>query len=140
MDPVAFKAVVGTPQPGELAAALGSAAPLWEQLLATLQTQFGPLTPEWKKYSKAGSWTLRLLQKKRNLTFLTPADPPRATVMLGDKAVANALAAELPADLRQQVQSATRYPEGTAVYLTVEQPGGIEAVAELIRHKLAAAR
>lgn len=132
------KAEVGTPGREELAAALGPAHVLWDRLLAELEKQFGPLTHEWKKYTKTSGWTLRLLLKKRALIYLSPAQPVLSTVLLGDKAVGHALADEqLPQGVAEEIRRSKRYPEGTGVRLEVRQPDDIAAPVRLIRAKLA---
>jgi hypothetical protein len=122
--------VVGTPDVGEVTARLGSAEPLWRRLIETLETRFGPLTPEWKKYSKDAPWTLRLLQKKRCLVYLSPDHPPRVSVILGDKAVAL-----LPPDLRDRVLTEKRYPEGTPARIALTSGKDIDTVITLVSAK-----
>ena len=55
------------PVAAELRAALGPAEPLWDELVAHVETTFPPVTREWKRTGKDGAWFLRLRRKDRTI-------------------------------------------------------------------------
>lgn len=125
------------PSGAEVAAALGSAARAWDELLAWLNGQKIDCQ-EWKSISPKYGWSLRPAVKKRTVLHLSPCEGSfRVVFILGDRAVAAAKESDLPAALRKEIAEAGRYAEGTGVRLTVRGPGDLPAVRKLVGIKLA---
>ena len=125
------------PADDELAAELGAAKTHWDQLLASLETQFD-LAREWNSYSPKAGWALRLKRETRNIVYLSPCrECFLASFALGDRAVAAAREAKLPQSVVKIVDEAKRYAEGTAVRLEVKGAKDLAAVRKLVAIKLA---
>jgi hypothetical protein len=136
MSPNAFIGKSSPPSEADLAAALGSAKPAWDQLLAELSQELA-LTSDWHSYSPKAGWALRLKRGDRNIVYLSPGRGRfLASFALGDKAVQTARASKLPKRVIAIIDTAKRYAEGTAVRLEVTGPKDIPAITRLAAIKL----
>ena len=137
MMPNAFVGKSQAPTGDELEATLGASAGLWRSLLQEIGSVAGPVTQEWKCYSRKAGWTLKLVKGKRTLLYASPGERRFAvTVVLGDVALAAARAMNLPADIVREIDTARRYPEGTPVGVEVRDHGDIRAIVALVQGKL----
>jgi hypothetical protein len=124
----AFIGKPAAPSDAELAAELGAAHALWEQIRSE-----APLPGEWHSYSKKAGWSMRLKKKDRNIVYLIPGRGGfDVSFALGDRAVA----AAKERGLAKMVEGAKRYAEGTAVRFAVEGLKDVESVKKLIEIKL----
>jgi len=138
MLPNAFIGKATRPTDAELAAALGPAKALWDQLLASLADKHNLTVREWNSYSLKAGWSLRLKHKERNIVYLGPCRGAfRVAFALGDKAVAAARQSDLPQGIIKLINEAKRYAEGTAVRLEIKQAKDIGTVTKLAGIKLA---
>jgi len=138
MLPNAFIGKSKKPTDAELAAALGDARELWDELLGELADQHNLTIREWNSYSPKAGWSLRLKRKGRNILYLGPCPGAfRVAFVLGDKAVAVARQSDLPQSIIKIISEAKRYPEGTAVRLEIKQAKDIGIVTRLAGIKLA---
>jgi Protein of unknown function (DUF3788) len=132
-------AFIGSKRPPEdedLAAELGPAKAHWDELVTGLEREF-QLTREWNSYSPKAGWALRLKREKRNIVYLSPCrECFLASFALGDRAVAAARQAKLPAAVLKIIDHAKRYAEGTAVRLEVKSARDLAAVRKLATIKL----
>jgi len=133
----AFDDPARAPTPDEVDAALGHAARLWAELVAAVHRDTGELTETWAFGAKSG-WSLRLVQKERNLVHMTPqAGRMLVGVVLGEKAIARAEAAGLASARTLEVAAAApRYAEGRGIRFPVETDEDLVVVMELARIKL----
>jgi len=137
MRPNAFIGKAERPTDGELAAALGPAKSLWDQLVASLVDDFQLDGQEWSSYSLKAGWSLRLQRRKRNILYLIPCRGCfRAAFVLGDKALQVARQIKLPQPVVRMLAEAKRYPEGTAVRLDVAGPKDLEVILKLAKAKI----
>ncbi|MGA3285440.1 MAG: DUF3788 domain-containing protein [Verrucomicrobiota bacterium] len=138
MLPNAFIGKPQKPTEAELAAALGPAKALWDQLLASLADEHNLTVQEWNSYSRKAGWSLRLKHKERNIVYLSPCrDCFRVMFILGDKAVQAARQSDLPQSVIKIINAAKRYAEGTAVRIEIKKAKDIETVTKLAGIKLA---
>jgi Protein of unknown function (DUF3788) len=140
-EPATFRnAFIGhakEPAARELNAALGTAQPLWNQLLAEL-TADHKLTREWNSYSIKAGWSLRLKRERRNILYLSPSRGGfMASFALGDKAMQAARASNLPSQVLKAIARARKYAEGTAVRIEVKGTEDLTAIKKLVEIKLA---
>jgi hypothetical protein len=127
-----------SPTPKDLAAALGSAAAVWDQLISSLATDEGVGDQQWSSYSPKSGWSLKLKLKKRTILYLGPcAGCFLASFVLGDRAVAAARESKLSTFVLTLLQEAPRYPEGTGLGLLVKSARDLPSVMKLVRIKLA---
>lgn len=120
------------PTDADLEPVLGKAWPLWQQLRAELQQQFEGLACEWGFSGKAYGWGLRLKQPKRTVLYMTPcAGHFLASMSLGEKAVAAAHAAKLPAKVLAVIDSARKFAEGRGVRLEVKTKKDLQQALQL---------
>jgi hypothetical protein len=135
--PNAFIGKTTLPSAEEIAAALGSTAEIWKQLIEWLAEQ-GVATQEWNSYSPKAGWSLRLKVKKRNIIYLSPCSCCfRVAFIFGDKAVAAARQSNLSKSTLKLLDEAPHYPEGTGLRLTVKSPKDLAAIRKLALIKLA---
>ena len=137
MLPNAFIDKPDAPTDVDVAAALGPAKALWDQLLAELAQECNVAVQEWNSYSRKAGWSLRLKHKKRNILYLGPCRGSfRVAFVLGDKAVEAARQCGLSQTVIRLIDEAKRYPEGTAVRFDVQGAKDIAAVKKLTTGKL----
>lgn len=134
-------AFIGKPKPptgAELAAVLGPAKAVWDQLLVELDKEHGVNVHEWKSYSPKAGWSLRCKRKQRTIVWLGPrAGCFGVTFMLGDRAMQAARQTDLPKRIVKALAEAPKYPEGTGVRLEVKSPRDIQPLKKLAAIKLA---
>jgi hypothetical protein len=137
MKPNAFVGRTKAPSDADLAAALGAAKPLWDEIVVGMARELGLTSSEWKSYGVKQGWALQLRRGKRNIVHLAPCEGSvRVLFILGDKAVAAARAARLGATAAKLIDDAPRYPEGTGIRLEVSRERQIPLVRRLARIKL----
>jgi len=135
--PNAFIGQRTPPSQTELAACLGPSLPVWNELLAWLES-LGIAGGEWKSVSLKYGWGLRPAIGKCTILYLGPCHGCfRVSAVLGDKAVAAARASDLPKNLLKEIAEAKRYAEGTGVRIFVVKPADLAAVRKLVEIKLA---
>ena len=141
MSPNAFINKSKPPTNAELAAALGPAKKIWDQLIGDLADECGIVDQEWNSYSPKAGWALRLKHKKRNIIYLAPCVGCfRVALILGDKAVAAARQGDLSKSTLKLLDEAPRYPEGTGLRLIVKAAKDLAAIRKLALIKLANCR
>ena len=126
------------PPDADLGGTLGPALGTWHDLLAALEADAGPLSTEWRP-SKSAFGRLCLVRRgSRTLAYLTP-EPGAILValVLGERAVAAALTADLPAAVKQSLREARAYAEGRGVRVTVRTAEEVPVVRTLLACKLA---
>ncbi|MDD8027520.1 MAG: DUF3788 domain-containing protein [Acidobacteriota bacterium] len=137
-EPNAFIGRAKAPSPRDLAVALGSARPLWDEVLETLAAELGLKTREWHSYSVKAGWALRIKKGDRNIVYLIPETGGfSVSVVLGDKAIAAARKTGLPAAVLDLIAGARKYAEGTGIRFEVGNSGDVAAVRALAAAKLA---
>jgi hypothetical protein len=135
-NPNAFVGKLDPPSEAEVAAALGSAALLWTELIHWMAEVAGADVQEWKSYSPKSGWSLALKAKKRTIVWLGPCKGSfRVVFILGDKAVRAARQSHLPKEVSDLIEDAPRYPEGTGIRLQVRRPGDLPPVRKLAHIK-----
>ncbi|MGO9316463.1 MAG: DUF3788 domain-containing protein [Terracidiphilus sp.] len=133
----AFIGKTTRPTDAEVAAALGSTAGLWKQLVDWMKEQ-GVGESEWNSSGAKYGWSLRLKQKKRNIVYLGPcAGCFRVAFALGGKAVAAARKSDLAKSTLKIIDEAPRYAEGTGVRLMVKSEKDLGAIKKLALIKMA---
>jgi hypothetical protein len=125
------------PSDTELAAELGPAKSLWNELIVDLAEERVIDCQEWNSYSKKAGWSLRLKRKERNIVYLSPHRGCfTASFALGDKAVQAARQSGLPQQVLKIISEAKRYAEGTAVRIEVKTGKDMSVVKKLAAVKL----
>ena len=138
MEASAFRDRASAPGEAGIETALGPAYPAWQALKSRLATDFAGLAEEWAFSGKGRGWSLRLAVGRRPVVYLTPLSGSfRASLALPERAMAAALAADLPAGILAVVAGAPSYPEGRAVRLEVAFDRDVAALIALVRIRLA---
>ncbi len=118
------------PTEKEVAAVLGKARAAWDALRT--DRALAGLAEEWGFTSKATGWGLRLRDDKRVIVYMTPQQGRfLASLALGEKAVAAARAAGLPAGLLAAINAAPRYAEGRGFRVEVQSLKDARGIAAL---------
>ena len=135
----AFIGKTTPPTDAELAAALGAAKPIWDELLRQLAAEHAVATHVWKSHSpQKWGWSLRVLRAKRTIVWLSPGQRGFTVLfILGEKAVAAARAQKFPRAIVAALDAAPKYPEGTGLRLVVKSAASLPALARLAAIKLA---
>jgi len=121
----------------DLAGALGRTKGLWDRVVSGSCAAHAGVTAEWKHYAGRNGWVLLLRAKKRNVLYLKPqAKQFLASFALGEKVVAAAERADLPAAIVEMIRTAPKYPEGRAVRITVKTSADAGVVDRVLALKL----
>lgn len=135
--PNAFIGKKGRPTEAEVGKALGLAKPVWDKLIADLAAESDVAAQEWNSYSLKAGWSLRLKRGKRTIVWMAPCEGCfRVAFILGDKAVKAARRSGLSQRVLRMIDSAKRYPEGTAVRLQIKGTKNVPTVKKLAAIKL----
>jgi hypothetical protein len=125
------------PDDRQLAEVLGESKRFWDAITDHLTKEYEPVTEEWKYSGKKWGWSLRLINRKRTILYLTPGDGFYYTgFVLGGKAVEVAQQSDLPNDVLDAINNSPKYAEGTGVRLEVRTKEVLEAVKMLARIKM----
>lgn len=135
----AFDDPARPPTEADLAAILGPSMPLWAQLVADVARHAGGIAENWRHGGMKYGWSMRLVQKDRNILYLTPqAGTFLVGVALGEKAIAVAEASGIAsAPTLEIVAAAPGYAEGRGVRYPVASDIDLAVARELARIKLA---
>lgn len=133
----AFIGRIAQPTADEISTALGSTATVWIELVGWLAKQ-GAVEQEWKSSSAKYGWSLLLKKKKRTILYIGPCDGCfRASLVLGDRAVAAARQSDLSSSALKLLDEAPRYAEGTGLRLIVKSLKDLPTIRKLALIKLA---
>lgn len=125
------------PKKQELKEMLGRSSASWETLIEWAAGEYQPLTEEWTYAGAKWGWSLRLKRKKRAILYMTPqARQFLVGMILGDKAVAAAMAMKLPASVVKEIKTAKRYPEGKALRFEIKTKKDLDTVKKLAGAKM----
>lgn len=137
LAPNAFAGQTKKPDAKALEKSLGPSLSLWQSLVVDLKHDLKIDTAEWHTGSAKLGWSLRLQVRKRNIVYLGPREGSFiAAFALGDRAIAAAVASELPAYVLKNISGSRRYAEGTAVRIEVRTAEHVEIVKKLAKIKL----
>jgi len=124
------------PDQGMVAAALGDASAVWDELQSHVNEEYPNITGEWKHYGKAAGWTHKLISKKRNMLFFVPLNGCfRVRIVLGERAAACAETADLPDEIKEAIRAATPYAEGRSIDIDIDRREQLEPVKTLLKIK-----
>ena len=136
LPPNAFIGQKTKPTAKQLTAKLDSSAKTWTELTNWLVAK-GLACTEWHSVSPKYGWALLAQLKKRRIVYLGPCDGSFcASFVLSDKAIAAALASDLPEPILKRIAESRRYAEGTGVQLVVQKSDNLAAIRKLIEIKL----
>ena len=128
----------GPPSAAALGRALGATQPLWDELVAHLEANYAPVTPEWKTARTSPLGFLRLIRKKRTILYLLPRDGYFLTAFVFDeKATAAVRASDLPATVITELNAARVYAEGRGIRLETRTPQDVATMKKLAAIKIA---
>ena len=124
------------PTDDDLRDALGRMYRTWVRLIDAVSDTIGPVSQTWGFTSKSTGWGMRLRQNDRVILYMTPqAGRFLVSFALGEKAVAAAHAAKLPAKLLDALDAAPRYAEGRGLRIEITSSRQIPSLATLARVK-----
>lgn len=126
-----------TPKPtlAQLKTNLGRRFSYWEEFT---QHVAGPAVVEWKYYGKTIGWTMKLMQEKRNLCFMSPYSGFFSVAFVfGDRGVAAVEKSSLPAELIRELVRGRKYPEGRGIRIDVKSRNALDSAKMLLEIKTA---
>lgn len=106
---------------------------IWNQLIDYLEEEYGPLTSEWKFYSKNAGWTYRISNEKRNLIFLSPNDKYFiASINMSVNVSKILLDMDLPEEIKTIIKETKAYREGKSVLITIKNENDLENIKTML--------
>jgi hypothetical protein len=128
-----------TPQPEEIAKAIGTAFPLWEELLTHIPETYRPQEDFKFLYGKNYGWGIRFRVRGKLLTCLYPArDHFKAQIILSPAEVDVVQAMDMGANVKQAIETATPYPEGRWLFIPVEGQTNSQDIVRILELHLKA--
>lgn len=117
--------------------ALGPSHKYWKELSTRLESEYGKLTEEWKFYGQKIGWTLKVLQKKRNLFFFTPCNKYfKLSFVFGNKAISAIEKSGLPKPLINELRNAKQYAEGRGLRMEIKSRKDLDHILTLVNFKV----
>jgi len=111
---------------------LGGACAAWTALQEAVSAHVPGITQAWGFTSRGTGWGLRLSHKERVIVYMTPcAGHFLVSLVLGEKAVAQARAAGLSDEVLQALDRAPHFAEGRAFRIAVDRVGQVASLALL---------
>ncbi len=133
----AFADSTRRPTARDLARELGRSWAAWQVLVGWLSERYAPLSEEWRFAGAQWGWSLRAKRKTRTIIYLLPCRKHfRVTLILGDKAVKQALRSELPEPVVTELRLAKRYPEGRVIRFEVRFKKQLPPIYRLVGAKM----
>lgn len=125
------------PVSSEVAKVLGPSKGLWYDLVARMETSYGPLTEAWSFSGAKYGWSLRLKQKKRTILYLIPqTDTFLVGIVLGDRALSQLRRGDLSREVLDIIDAAPRYGEGTGFRIPVATAADCTEIETVIEAKM----
>jgi len=132
-----FKDKTIKPDARAMAKELGKTAGYWEKLRTGLENDFGELNEDWKFYGQKSGWVLKLLQKKRNIFFMTPQKGFfRISFVFGDRAVSEVEKSDISESIKESLRIARKYAEGRGLQIEVKTENDVDIVKKLVQIKV----
>lgn len=126
-----------TPTEQELEAGLGQTYTFWKHLLSTTLNLDPSATGIWHYSGKKFGWSYRILDKKRVLVYLLPrAGYFKVAFVFGNKAVQEIMGNTLVKEIKEELESATKYAEGKGIRIPVKNDALLLDIEQLITVKI----
>ena len=133
----AFDDKTSLPNEDMLSEFLSDSKILWNLLLKHLGETCKNTSTEWKYYSKSAGWTLVVNSEKRKIIYLIPLKGSfKTNFVFGEKAVAEAKCADLPASVLTLILESKPYMEGRSFMVDVKNIADVEIVEKLLKIKI----
>jgi hypothetical protein len=134
----AFAGKTQQPSEPEVLAALGPSAPAWSEFIEWITATHAVTDQEWKSSSPKYGWSLRLVNKNRNIVYLAPCSGCfRVSLVLGSEGMDTARQSHLPNAVAHVLDAAPHFAEGWGIRLTVQSPTDLPPIETLAEIKLA---
>lgn len=138
MDQSIFTDKARPPQPADLATALGTRHPLWQDLCALAVSKYPKAISEWYFPGAKWGWNFRIKDKKRAIVYLLPRDGYfMAAFVFGGKAYEKILESTVAQEIKDDLQAARPYAEGRGIRIEVKEQKQLKDLSLLIEIKLA---
>ena len=116
-----------------LAGALAGSKAWWNRVSSHVEAACGNVRAEWKYYTKKAGWTLVVKSGERTILYLIPLEGCfKASFVFGEKAVAAAQNAGLPAEVAALISEAKPYVEGRSFMIDVQTEADVDIAFKLI--------
>ncbi|MBI3133724.1 MAG: DUF3788 domain-containing protein [Bacteroidetes bacterium] len=126
------------PTDADLAAALGTTYPYWNELAEFTRKEYPAATEDWHFTSEKYGWSYRISDKKRVLVYLLPRDRFfKVALVFGQKATDQVMESIVSKSIREELMAAKAYAEGRGIRIDVRDKSNLKDLKELIRIKLA---
>ena len=132
-----FNDILFQPTDEMLASALGETKEIFDTIVRFIGTEFGESHIEWKHYGAKIGWSIKILNKKRNVMFVGPEDGYfRVAFAFGQKAYLEIIESNLSDEIKQQITNGKVYVEGRPLRLEIRNQSDAEPLRQLIKIKL----
>lgn len=125
------------PTDEELKIALGTTYDIWIQLHDFVLERYPKGIPDWNYPGKKWGWNYRIKDKKRALIYFLPRENYfKVALVFGQKAYDMVMESEISAEIKNDLQEATKYAEGRGIRVVVKNDKIIPDIMKLVEIKL----
>ncbi len=137
MDTSIFSDKNKIPDQALLKKALKKTYDYWADIRSHIYSEYPDAREAWNYSGEKSGWTFRVMDKKRVIIYFMPLDGNfRISMVLGKKAVMEALSSKISADVKSIIRSAKVYGEGTGIIIYVKNKKTVNDIKNLIDIKL----
>jgi hypothetical protein len=123
-------------KPTDLELALGTTHPIWQKLIAEMTESFPMLRQQWRPSKIPFGRVCLLKLRDRTLLYLIPQELVfEVSVVLGERAVALAMASDLQKDTKKMISESRQYAEGRGIRFAVRSTDQIQEIRKLVTIK-----
>jgi hypothetical protein len=125
------------PEQKDLITALGTSYELWTQIEKIVMGKYPAGLSEWNYPGKKYGWSYRIKDKKRAIIYFLPRNKYfKVAFVFGQKATDEIMESTISADIKSELEQATKYAEGRGIRIDVNSSSILPDVRQLIDIKL----
>ncbi|HAF30309.1 MAG TPA: hypothetical protein DCG75_14805 [Bacteroidales bacterium] len=138
MDDISiFPDKLAKPEQKDLIATLGTSYELWTQIEKIVMGKYPAGLSEWNYPGKKYGWSYRIKDKKRAIIYFLPRNKYfKVAFVFGQKATDEIMESTISADIKSELEQATKYAEGRGIRIDVNSSSILPDVRQLIDIKL----
>jgi hypothetical protein len=137
MDKSIFTDKTFTPDINDLEKALGDTYNLWNEVVAYTHQKYPAAIDEWSYPGEKYGWSFKVKDKKRALVYLLPRDAYfKVAMVFGQKAVDAIMESSISDAIKQELQAAKAYAEGTGIRIEIKDENILKDIFTLIDIKI----
>ncbi|MCO5250938.1 MAG: DUF3788 domain-containing protein [Candidatus Kapabacteria bacterium] len=125
------------PTDAELKVALGDSYDIWIRLNDFVLDRYPKGLVDWNYPGKKYGWSYRIKDKKRTIIYFLPRENYfKVALVFGQKAYDMIMDSDISAEIKNDLQQATKYAEGRGIRVEVKNDSILPEIMKLVEIKL----